>query len=365
MISHPKPREIKRHIDPASRDKSHWKAWGLFSLVYWAYLASLVAAIVIPWWAKPLMILVNGVSIAVLFIVGHDACHRCYSPSRMADGAIGRLSFLPSLWSFATWRVAHNYFHHGFTNVKGMDHAWQPMAPDDYQRASWQTRLFQRHSRTWLGIASHWIGRVWCECGVIPRPNAWQILLKRKGEYIWETILLCIFAILKTSFIIALSKGEFSSLGVLAPVLAIFIYWGIPFWIYSFFAGLVTLVQHTHPTTVWFADRKEWSFFGSQIEGTVHFKFPFPINKILLDVMEHNAHHVDTMIPLYNLIGQQKNLEQAYPDNIVVEEFSVANISRLLNTCQLYDFKEHRWLNFQGRPTTPATPLKRAASASQ
>jgi omega-6 fatty acid desaturase (delta-12 desaturase) len=120
---------------------------------------------------------------------------------------------------------------------------------------------------------------------------------------------------------------------------------------------LVTLVQHTHPTTVWFADQREWSFFGSQIEGTVHFKFPFPIDKIFLDVMEHHAHHVDTMIPLYNLIGQQRNLEEAYPDNIVVEEFSIATVSRLLNTCQLYDFERHRWLNFQGQPTTPAIDL--------
>lgn len=365
--------EIRSHIDSESKERSHWKAWSLFLWVFGWYVATLVGAVFSAqlsvysiWPLKFLCVFFNGISIAILFIIGHDGCHRCYSPSRMADGFIGRVALLPCLWSFSCWRVTHNYFHHGYTNIKGKDKdsSWQPMSLEDYQNASWFDRAVERHMRTWLGIATHWFYAIWCLRCVVPREYDWKLLNKRKFEFIWEHSLLVAYFVAEVAFVVYFGAHEFAMFGPLAPVAAVVLYLAIPFWIYCFFTGLVTLLQHTHPTTVWFANQKEWTFFDSQIDGTVHFRFRPFYSKFFINVMEHNAHHVDTLIPVYNLVRPQLSLEEAYPDNIVVEDFSFATVSRILKTCKLYDFENHCWLDFEGNRTTPSIKLveKRAAN---
>ena len=64
--------------------------------------------------------------IARLFVIGHDACHGSYTPSKVLNGWIGRIAFLPSLTPFSLWDVGHNLAHHGFTNLKGRDYVWTP-----------------------------------------------------------------------------------------------------------------------------------------------------------------------------------------------------------------------------------------------
>ncbi|MEO8620647.1 MAG: hypothetical protein ABI625_06255 [bacterium] len=76
--------------------------------------------------------------------------------------------------------------------------------------------------------------------------------------------------------------------------------------------------------------------------------------------MEHTAHLVDTRVPLYNLTGAQDALERAYgEENVITEKFSFAEMSRVFRTCQLYDYASHRWLTFDGVPTTAPRVLER------
>src|SRR5690348_2524314 len=67
-----------------------------------------------------------GVGIAMLFVVGHDACHGSFTPSRRLNWWIGRLAFLPSLTPFIGWEIGHNQTHHVYTNLKGRDYVWAP-----------------------------------------------------------------------------------------------------------------------------------------------------------------------------------------------------------------------------------------------
>ena len=38
--------------------------------------------------------------------------------------------------------------------------------------------------------------------------------------------------------------------------------------------GLATLQHHTHPSVVWFDNRRHWDPLASQLENTVHVEFP-------------------------------------------------------------------------------------------
>jgi omega-6 fatty acid desaturase (delta-12 desaturase) len=87
--------------------------------------------------------------------------------------------------------------------------------------------------------------------------------------------------------------------------------------------------------------------------------------------MEHTAHHADPRVPLYNLEKAQKRLEETYGDNIVVVPFTVRGLFTTLRTCRLFDYENHRWLDWDGTPTTGSLlghkgrrPVQAAAAAA-
>src|SRR2546425_93611 len=59
-----------------------------------------------------------GVMLAVLFVVGHDACHGSFTSRRWLNAAIGRVAFVPTMTPFSTWELSHNLTHHVYTNLK-------------------------------------------------------------------------------------------------------------------------------------------------------------------------------------------------------------------------------------------------------
>ena len=64
-------------------------------------------------------------------------------------------------------------------------------------------------------------------------------------------------------------------------------------------------------------------------------------------------------IPLYRLSESQRYLERSYTDKIIVEPWSFTAVGKTLARCKLYDYENHRWLNFQGRQTVGPNPMMR------
>jgi omega-6 fatty acid desaturase (delta-12 desaturase) len=87
------------------------------------------------------------------------------------------------------------------------------------------------------------------------------------------------------------------------------------------------------------------------VQATVHVELPRPIELILHNIMEHTAHHADPRVPLYNLEKAQKHLEDTYGE-IVVVPFTFGGFFNTLRTCRLFDYENHRWLDWDGKPTT-------------
>jgi omega-6 fatty acid desaturase (delta-12 desaturase) len=128
----------------------------------------------------------------------------------------------------------------------------------------------------------------------------------------------------------------------------------IPHLIFTWLTGLVIFCHHTSPKTMWYKSEGEWKQFGNQSVLATHIQLPFFLDRLLLNVTVHSAHHTNPNIPSYRLVERQRELEDAYKDQISVQEFSIPWVIQLFRTCQLYDYDKHQWLDFQGRPTTPA-----------
>ena len=81
-------------------------------------------------------------------------------------------------------------------------------------------------------------------------------------------------------------------------------------------------------------------------------------------IMIHTAHHVDPKIPVRQLEIAQSRLMAAFSDRIPICFSTFSDCMDIMRRCKLYDYETHRWLDFDGQPTTQAIQLSGAAEES-
>lgn len=332
--------QIKAHVPETLRKRSSWIGPVLLAFSGSLYIVTFAGTVLpLPLWLRFLSSVTNAVFIATLFIVGHDACHGSLTPKAWLNKLIGRLSFLPSWHPFVCWDLGHNRIHHSWTNLKGRDYVWTPLSPEEFEALPTTERLKHRFYRTLPGVGVYYLWEVWFKHMMFPRASD----RKRLSNYQLGTdislVALFVGAQITTATTAALMWQTPIWLGLVFSIV-------LPQLLWNQLMGLVILLHHTHPKVRWFDSVEEWSFFNGQIRGTVHVHFPWPIGAILHHIMDHTAHHVDPRIPLYHLPQAQVAVENSYPEDVIVSDFSWSNLRKVLRECQLYNYRTHQWLPF-------------------
>ena len=124
----------------------------------------------------------------------------------------------------------------------------------------------------------------------------------------------------------------------------------LPFAGWNWMMGWAIFEHHTHPRVPWFADEREWRAAGAQTLCTIHIVLPEPADFILHRIMQHTAHHLDVTVPLYRLREAQEAVEAAAEP--LTYRWSPFTFLRHLRMCKLYDFENHCWLGFDGKPSS-------------
>ena len=285
----------------------------------------------------------NGGMIALLFIIGHDACHGSLTPRSWLNKLLGRLAFLPSWHPFVSWDLGHNRLHHSWTNLRGRDYVWTPLTKEEFDALPAWRQSLERFYRTLPGVGVYYAWEIWFKHMVFPRASD----RKRLSPHLlqWDRLMVAAFilaqatAALLTAQAFDLSPWWSLTLAVLLPQV-----------LWNTLMGLVILLHHTHPRVRWYDDPEEWSYYAGQVTGTVHVVFPWPIGLLLHHIMEHTAHHIDPRVPLYHLPEAQKAAEAAFNDDVIQSRFNLASLRLVLDRCHLYDYRNHRWLRFDGQP---------------
>lgn len=339
--------QIRATFPESSRLRSTLKGGGIFLLTFSFYLTFCGLGFnAHHWLAKLAFGMLIGLSYSILFVIGHDACHDSLTPFGWLNSLLARIAFLPSLHPYATWELGHNQLHHSWTNLQGMDYVYPPFSKAEFDALPWHRRLRERFYRTVLGVGFFYMIEIWWNHLVLPRPSEWPKLSKR--VYFFDLTLVTLFLIFETSLLLYLDRMASPwqcGFDVFALLLVPFLFWN---WISAY----VTVQHHTHPNIAWFKSREEWNYFNGQVRGTVHVKLPRPIEILFHNILEHTAHHADPKIPLYNLPECQSNLEKEFTDDVTIQNGSIFKFSTNLDVCQLYDYENHRWLKFDGTPTT-------------
>lgn len=342
----PAIKAVSKTIPPNCKNRTVLLGGAIFLVCVVIHTTLMYGTVRLAGAASLLCALLSGVSTAMLFIVGHDACHGSLTPSRRANRFIGTLAFLPSLHPFSSWAKTHNTMHHVWTNLKGRDPGYAPFTLDEFQRLSLLRRIGERIYRSPLGLALFYLIEVWWKFEIYPsradRP-------RKIREFQFDRLLVFVFAVSQLALFCFLAARASQPHPILFGIYAVL----IPFCVFNWLMGFVTFQHHTHPEIPWFDREEEWSFFQSQVAGTTHLEFPKIVEIVLLNILDHTAHHVDPTIPLYRLREGQAALETAFPQSMKVIRWTPAVFMTTLRCCKLYDYREHRWLDFQGKPSTP------------
>jgi acyl-lipid omega-6 desaturase (Delta-12 desaturase) len=80
--------------------------------------------------------------------------------------------------------------------------------------------------------------------------------------------------------------------------------------------------------------------------------FPRLVDLLLNRIMNHTAHHVDVKISMFKLPAAQQAIEEMFPTQVPVAQWSWKYYLDCCRCCKLYDYESRAWLDFEGRTTT-------------
>jgi omega-6 fatty acid desaturase (delta-12 desaturase) len=337
----PPPREA-----PAVDRRSLGKAVRVLGVHSALYVATLLGALApLPLALNIAFAITNGVFIALLFIIGHDAAHGGFVPSRKLNAWIARFAFVPCVHSVSLWRVIHNRLHHGYTNLKGKDGVWAPMSKAEYDAAHPLRRWLERVYRGPFGPLIYYYGEFWIHRVVLPLAPAVRNEWKRHlpdSLFVISAFALTLGAILAGGAVLAPERPLWQVL---------LIGWVIPFAVWNYLMAFTTYLNHTHPSIVWFNDEALWRRYRGNLMDTANVVMPVNIVPLYTKVMSHPAHHQNMKVPVYALPEAQAELNAAFGKQV---EYTLmpAEYRRIYRACKLFDFERMCWTDFDGVPTS-------------
>ena len=308
----------------------------IFGLPIIGYVAAFVGILAVGWPWGVLLCPAAAWFVGMMFIVGHDACHQSFTPSRRLNGLIGRVAFIPSLHSFSLWDLGHNRIHHRHNNVRGFDYVWEPMSPSDYRAANNLKRGIYRLLRSPIGVAIYYLPCIWLPKMFLVRKTVYGSF---RRAYLWDGVL--VWGALALQITAAVMIGSRFGRSAIESVLLAVV---VPFLIWNVLMSFVIYLHHTHPDVEWYQSVEEWRGADGAVRGTVHVRFPWLVRKLMFDIMEHNAHHFAPGVALYRLEAMQKLMPE---EELVEWTWSVGAFLTIAAKCKLYDYDQHRWVTFR------------------
>jgi omega-6 fatty acid desaturase (delta-12 desaturase) len=286
----------------------------------------------------------NGILIALLFILGHDAAHGSLVRERKANRWLARLAFVPCAHGVSLWRVTHNQGHHARTNLKGVDTVWAPMSKAEYDAAGPARRWLERLYRGPWGPLIYYYGEFWLHRMLLPlAPDVraqWR-------EHLPDSV----FAVSGLGLTIAGILAAGHALAPTRPLWEILIVgWIVPFAVWNYLMAFTIYLNHTHPEILWFENEAVWQRFRGNVVDTAFVRMPVNLVPLYTKVMAHTAHHQNMRVPVYALLDAQDDLAQSGVP-LIVYTLTPGAYRAIYRACKLFDFERMCWTDFDGVPS--------------
>lgn len=337
------PRDLKRALEPYTEANTKLGVIHV-TMDFTLYAAALCGVLFLgPLWAKIVCSILAGIKLANLGTLGHEAAHGNVAVSPRLNAFLGTLCFLPCLYNYRLWVYDHHHIHHPRVNAD-QTNSWAPFSKAEFDALPAWRRALERHYRSsWgLGFATYNAVDRWAPYHVMPG----KFLPKAFHASSWRHFALLVVYLV--SFIGVLAAAPlYSNTGSVTAIVLGFV---VPFYLWMMLFGFTVYVQHTDKRLPWF--KKETNM--AQEALSLHLEFPALLRALMHNVYEHAVHHVNVRVPYHRAAQAQQKLNELAPDTAVVQKFTFGWLHETLRDCRLYDYENHRWLDFDGKPTSPA-----------
>jgi acyl-lipid omega-6 desaturase (Delta-12 desaturase) len=296
--------------------------------------------------------LIITAAIVRLFLIGHEACHGSYFGHGKLNAVVGRIAFLPSLTAYSLWEVGHNTAHHGFNNLKGRDQVWAPFSKAEYDALPRYRQALERLYRGGLGWGAYYLLELWWK--KLYFASRREIGSSRR-KYKLDSALVTAAALLWVGVVVLVANATGQSVTLLVTLAV-----AVPFLLWNAIMGFVVYLHHTNPRIAWFQNRQEWQRCRAYLTSTARVIFPFGIDRLMHNIMEHNAHHVNPRVSMFDLRAAQQLLQARFPE-LCDYRLDWRTYMDSVRRCKLYDYAEHAWLDFRGQ-VTARVPLAAAVN---
>jgi len=323
--------------EPADRNASH--ATRLVAIDAAAFAIVFAAGVAVESVAAKIVLgLIQGLVIARLFVLGHDACHQTLLRSRRANRILGRLLFLPSMTPYSMWEVGHNVLHHGYTNLASLDFNWRPFSPEEYAALPRWRRSLERVYRSGWAPGLYYLVEIWWLRLFFPSRRH---MPTRRIEFHLDGCLAAAGGLAWAGMAAGMALATGQSMILLLATTVV-----LPFLAWNTVIGFLVFLHHVHPSVTWYDDKATWTRAVTSVTGTVHCSFGPTLDRFFHHIMDHAAHHVDMGIPLERLPRAQATLQARLPRHALAERFTWRRYFAIARECQLFDRRRARWLSF-------------------
>lgn len=318
----------------------------VFIIDFGLWMAAIAGVLFLaPLWAKILCSVYAGLKVSNLSSLGHEYAHGTLVKGAKLNKVLAILSFMPGLFNYRLWIYDHHVLHHAKVNGKHRD-AMTPFSKAEYDALPPHRRVLERIYRAPLGLgfALYEIVERWL--GVKFFPRAYMPERTRAQAWPHFFFLLGYLALFLTFLALA---PLYSDTGTFTALILGFV---VPHYVWMELVGFTVYVQHTHPRIPWFDSNADRMRIEAPEIVSTHIEFPGWLKLLVHNVYDHAVHHVQPRIPSYEMAKAQARLNELIGPMAVMEHFSVARFADTVRRCKLYDYQHHRWLDFEGRPTS-------------
>ncbi|TGL73864.1 fatty acid desaturase [Leptospira yasudae] len=290
------------------------------------------------WYLLPFLWFFAGMTIAALFVVGHDCAHEALFENRFLRYWIGQIAMLPSLHAYNQWAYGHNRIHHGHTIKRQGDFVWHPATAEEYAKFGIFKKMMHRFFWSAWGGGFYYMIEVWLKGMVF-----FTAPLKEAGRDKW---IMLSFAFISSGLVFYFGG---SANGVFDAGAGFWMFTKVclvPFIAWNYFMGITVYVHHIHSEIPW-KTKDEWTPFYGQMKGTINYHIHPVMNFFFHNIFIHMPHHVHMKIPFYNLKRALNEIKAVYGDHVLERDTIFGDYFKSTSLCKVIDSETGKWMTYR------------------
>ena len=278
----------------------------------------------ISWWLTIGLSALAGLFLVRSFIIFHDCGHGSFFKSKKANDILGFISGLSVFTPYHHWKWEHARHHatNGDLDRRGIGDIWT-LTVREYLTSSRMTRFNYRLVRNpfilfvFAPLFLFLVLERFPSKKAKPRARR-SVYVMNLAIAIWCVSMGSIFGFLPFLVIQVIMMGVAGTCGI---------------WLFY--------VQHQFEDTYW-AQSEEWDFTAAAMEGSSYYKLPKILQWFSGNIGFHHIHHLNAMIPNYNL----ERCHKSDPFFEVAPELNILSSLKSINY-RLWDEDDSKMIGFR------------------